>query len=235
MLRALAKGSPGRQAVAGDVPLLAGLLEGCHGGAQAALEGRPIDEAELLFGVVQVEDIDGLQPEIDATPGNLVPQECGSDAVSLVDDLVACELQALHVLLAQVPVRILRQLSVERQVAGFGRDDELTPPGRIITGGAQRRADAPLATLMAVVDRRVDEVAPELNGSNDGAAVGDIGVAGRGPQVGANADRRDLETMGFAEVLRTSDVLETPGVLGRRGRRSAARKGGGWVGRGQGR
>src|SRR5437868_2915979 len=110
-----------------------------------------------------------------------------------VDDLVGRESQALLVLLAQVPVRVLGQLFIERQVTGFGRDDELAPPAAILTGSAQSRANAPLASLMAVIDRRVDEIAPELDGSDDGAAVRRVGVARRRTQEGSDADRRDLE------------------------------------------
>ena len=54
---------------------------------------------------------------------------------------------------------------------------------------AQRGADAPLAPLVAIVDRGVDDVEAALDGAHDGIAIGSVGGGVLIAEIGAETHR----------------------------------------------
>src|SRR2546427_4948761 len=82
------------------------------------------------------------------------------------------------------------------------RSGDLVAPDRSPTyRGGQGRPDGAFATLMAIVDRRVDHVDAELECARDRVLVQDVRRTVLRAEVGPEADRRDGEALEPTKVL----------------------------------
>ena len=114
-----------------------------------------VHRAELGLRVVDVVDVDGLDAQVGAAPVELVGEEARGDAVAVAHDLVGLDDPGLHV---GAPARdaAASEPALGRDQHVLARDPDL-PRQR-----AQHRAHVALAALVAIVDRGVHHVEPQL-------------------------------------------------------------------------
>src|SRR2546423_5357711 len=123
-----------------------------------------IPHLQLLLGIVEVVDIDHLEPEVVATPFDLIVEIAWSKTVASCHDITGLHHAALEVLAIEEAVICLlgrRSNSVERDVTAFGTDNNLLS----LDGTHRNRVSDPLTngalrTLTAIVDCGIDKVDP---------------------------------------------------------------------------
>ncbi len=98
-------------------------------------------------------------------------------------------------------IAIGRQISIEGQIAAFGRDDDLVAlDDALFEQTFQRFSDGAFTALMTIVNGGVDDVTAEFDGAADGLGVGLIDSVGGIPQVRAQPDRAEPQPLDSAEV-----------------------------------
>ena len=198
----LAEAVPRGDAVAADAPCGDLLLEQLEGGADAAQELRARHGGELTLGVVDVVDVDRLEPEVREAPPELVLQVARRHGVS-ADHVLGAEDPGADVGVAHVGRGVGRDAAVERDVPALRAHHDLLAWEAALPGeGGERLAEHPLAALRAVVDRGVEEVAAEVGRVDDRRAGPPVGLVVLLAEVGAEADRGDEEAVERAEVAR---------------------------------
>src|SRR5262245_45134062 len=81
---------------------------------------------------------------------------------------------------------------VKRDVAAFGRNDDLIPAlFSLCENLLERFANAPLASLTSIIRGSVENITPQRNGAFDGMSIGFVGSFIRIAQIGPKADGRD--------------------------------------------
>jgi hypothetical protein len=150
---------------------------------------------------VEVIDIDRRDAQVRAAPVELIGQVARRHAVTARHDIRGREDARPDVGLDEVRVGIGGALAVEADEAAFGGQQHFLP--RETARAAQplqRRADAPLTALVAVVDGRIHHVEPEPERPGDRGGIGGVGRDVVIAEVGADADRGDLQAAPAVEV-----------------------------------
>ena len=215
----LAEAVPGGHAVELDFSGLHHRFEKNECVADAFVKIGARDFAELRFGIVEVVDVDAIDAEIVEAAADLIFEEARRYAVAAADDVVGSEDAGLDVFAIEVVVGIGRHCAVGREVAAFGAEDEFFAGESLLEQVFDGGADAALAALEAIVDGAVDDVDAAFDGAGDAGGVGLIGFVGGRAEIGADADGREDEALGFAEVAVGGAAGETLGVFWRCRRR----------------
>ena len=158
----LAEALPGGGAVPANPALVHLAFELGEGATDAVFKLRRRPEAELGFGVVQVEDVDGVHAQIGAAAVDLVGQKPGREGV-----------HAAH----HVAGRERIGDGAGGQKSGFGADDNF-----IALEAPEGRADAAFGSLVAVVDGAIEEVDAVFTGGDQGVGIGPVGASSASPR-----------------------------------------------------
>jgi hypothetical protein len=160
----------------------------------------------LRLGVVDVVQVDGIEPEVRERAVELVVDERRCDAVVPADEVGPVDQTGVDVLVVDPPPRVGWSLAVEGDEPPLGRDDDGLP---VDVGVGERTPDDALAALVAVVDRRVDDVYTRFDGRDDSLVVGVVGRVGRVAEVGTQADAGD-DTLAEPAKVRPGELLVEP-------------------------
>src|SRR5204863_9651019 len=151
----LAVAVPGGRPVAPQLALADGSLERVERGANALAELRPVHFFELRLRIVDVIDVERLEPQVGAAPLDLVGEVAGRDAVNAARHVARADDARVEVRLREPGARIAGHGALERDVAALRRHDDLVPPREpAAEPGGERRAHPSLATLAPVVHGR---------------------------------------------------------------------------------
>lgn len=194
-----AEAAPSGSSVESDLPPGNELFEPQECATDPVVKLRRRDESKLCLGVVQVEDIEGLQLEIGPAPLDLIRYEIGMHGVHSGD----CVSDGL------------RHRS-RRQKACLGADYDLGSMN--FAGGKkllQRLAHRLFGTLVTVIDGRIEEVDSASDGRLDCRLIGSIGGLIGVAQVGAEAQARDGSSLCGTVERSLSKGWETGCKLGR--------------------
>src|SRR5439155_748317 len=173
--RVLAVPVPGGRPVASQLALADRLLERVERGADALAELRPVHFLELRLRIVDVVDVERLEPQVGAAPLDLVREVAGRDAVDAAHYVARADDARVEVRLREPGARIAGHGAVERDVAPLRRHDDLVPPREpAAERGGERRADRALAALVPVVHGRVDRVDAELERARERVLISDV-------------------------------------------------------------
>ena len=189
--RRLAVAVPRRRAIATDAPGGHCLFKKREGGADARIEFGARHGLQLRLRVVNVINVDAVEAEVLKAARQLIVQIARSHAVAAADDLVSRRSALFDDVFDDPRPRVARRLVAEWDEAAFRGDDHFVarrPPG--VYQLFERRADDPLATLEAVVDRRIKDVAAQLDGAADGLLVHAVCALVSVAQVGAEPHAR---------------------------------------------
>ncbi len=188
----LAKALPGGGAVPANPALVHLAFEFGEGATDAVFKLRRGTEAELGFGVVQVEDVDGVHAQIGAAAVDLIGQKPGREGV-----------HTAH----YVAGRKRFGDGAGSQKSGFGTNDNF-----IALEAPEGRADAPFGSLAAIVDGAIEEVDAVFTGGNQGVGVGPVGRVIGLAEIGADTQAGDVQPVegtkerGVAELREAFDV-----------------------------
>ena len=180
--------------------------------------------AQLRFRIVQVEDVDRIQPQILPAAFQLIRQIIRRHAMAARGNILHSKNSALQKLLRKINIRIGGHFSVRRQKSCLGADHDFIATVTFVEKLAQRGAHRALAALKPVIDGGVHHVDTALHRRHDcihvGAVCGIVGVT----QISPDADRRKHQPAAdFAKVsggrapLKPRRVTQSPLRRGRAG------------------
>src|SRR5229473_320044 len=125
------------------------------------------------------------------------------------------DVNGVHAEIAQAPVELVFEEARAHAMATLHdfiglENSRLNVPAIdiFVEGGA----DAALAALETIVDGRVDNVEARLDGGDDGGGVGAVGFVVRLAEVGADAQGRKRQPVGFTKVSGGCAAPESIGV-----------------------
>jgi hypothetical protein len=156
---------PGGGAVEADLVGGAKLFEAGESLEETFFELVEGNVGKLGFGIVEVEDVDGVEAEVGAGAGDLVGEEIGVEAVGVAGDV--------------------GRMEVGRDGAGgeetcLGGDEEFVAGGDVfVEGAAEGFAEVLFGAGVAIIDGGVEGIDTTVESSEDG-----VDVAGAGGLVG---------------------------------------------------
>lgn len=172
-----AEGVPGGDAVVANVARGTKLFEALEGVGDPVLELGEGNGAELSFGVVEVEDVDGIEAEVGAGTGSLVAEEFGLDAMGVRHDMGGMEVGGD---------------GAGGEETGFGADEDFVARGEaFLEGSPESFAEVLLGAGVTVVDGGVEDVDAAVERGEDGLHVTRAGGFVRFTEVGAKTDGRE--------------------------------------------
>ena len=199
-----AKPYPGCAAVTTNPSVSSGLLQRCERGTHAYQESWTIHCEQLLFRVVEVVHIHGLQPEIHETLSKLVRQESSGDRMSTSSYLVGRhdagrEQRVLKPLIVRLARRGWRSIGCD--IPALGADNHLVSPdfpgrNRLLNSVSH----GALRSLAPVVARRVHDIDARNERLAYAHAIALILIVRTIPQVRANAQCTDRQFAGKRTV-----------------------------------
>src|SRR5439155_1010888 len=203
----LARVGPGPEAVPGGDAVLSDAarrdlpLEHLEGGADAGQELLAGNAAELRLGVVHVIDVDGREAQVAEASPELVLEIARRHRVPAAHHVLGLEDAGAHVGVAHVLAGIDRHAAVEGDVPALGAHDHLLArEAALALEGDQGLADDALATLPAVVDGGVEQVAAGVDGVDDRLPVAAVDPVVLLAEIRSQADRAHGEAVEGAEV-----------------------------------
>ena len=110
--------------------------------------------------------------------------------------------------LGKIAAWIARRRAVKRQKTAFGRDDHFVAAVALGRELLQRRADRSFASLTAIVDRAVDDVAARFDGANDRFAVLSVRVFVMIAEISTDADRRHPQALDLMKMFQWNLAIE---------------------------
>src|SRR5215213_2891647 len=132
------------------------------------------------------------------------------------DDVFERRNTRLHESLVHILSHTSRRRTIERQVATFGADHELSARDAVLVREyLQRFADRALASLKTIVGRGIDDVNAKLHRANDRVRVAEIRSFVRIAEISANTDRGKYQTVLLAEVIRRETIGKAFAIEGR--------------------
>src|SRR5207245_4554978 len=188
---------PGRGPVPADAPVGTRALQRLECNAEPAQEFGARHFAELRLGIVQVVDVDALDTELAGAAVDLVLEKAWRQRVAAGDDVVGLQNAAAEERLLDVRTRVVRAPAVEGEVAALGAEQD---PVALLPAFAQVRPHGALAALIAIVDRRVDDVQAELERAADGRGIERVGLRIVAAQIRADAEGGQPEAFRLAEM-----------------------------------
>ena len=110
--------------------------------------------------------------------------------------------------LGKIAAWIARRRAVKRQKTTFGRDDHFVAAVALGRELLERGADRSFASLTAIVDRAVDDVAARFDGANDRFSVLLVGGVVMIAEISAHADRRHPQALDLVKMFRRNLAVE---------------------------
>jgi len=169
-----AKSGPGGGAVEADVVGGAELLKAGESVEETFLELVHGNVGKLGFGVVEVEDVEGVEAEVGARAGDLISEEIGVEAVGIAGDV--------------------GRMKVGRDGAGgeetgLGGDENFVAGGEILVeGAAEGFAEVLFGAGVAVVDGGVEGIDTALESGKDRVDIAGAGGLVGFPKIGTEAE-----------------------------------------------
>src|SRR5260370_29271303 len=151
---------------------------------------------------MKIVDIDGVYAEVTQAAPKLVLQIPWRHAVTASDDVLRAKHSRLEIFSEEILVWIGWHRPIRRQIAAFRAKNQLLARNAFRGELLDRGADAALAPLEAVVDRRVNDVDSALSCRNHRRRVALVGFRVRLTEVRADAQRRKKQSVRFAEMPR---------------------------------
>ncbi len=150
---------------------------------------------------MNVVDINRIESEILKAARKLVFEVSRCHAVTAAGNLFRARKTFVYYVLGYPCPRIVRWLVFKREEPPFCCDDDLIPGGfarvkRLLKGNADRA----LAALEAIVDRRIDYIAAQLDSALDRILVAAIGVFVPVTQIRAQPYRGQQQAVALAKV-----------------------------------
>jgi hypothetical protein len=108
----------------------------------------------------------------------------------------------------KVTAHVRGRNGIERNEAALGRDDDFVSIKSSRRHFLERCTDGALASLAAVIDRGVDDVAARFDGMNDRVVVELVRFGVVVAEIGAEPDRREPQSLGMAEMFRGNPRFE---------------------------
>ena len=140
---------------------------------------------------MDVVDVQRLEAEVGAAPLDLVAQVARRHAVGALDHVPRLDDARLDVRGREVGAGIARHCPIEGDESTLRGHHDLVAPNDVPADrGAEGGPDRPLAALVTVVHRRVEDVDAELERSSDRILVEDVRRAVLRPEIGAEAQGR---------------------------------------------
>ncbi len=150
------------------------MLQAVEGAADALVELLAVQKAELGFGIVQVEDVDGVDAQIGAAAIDLVGQKIGIHGMHPAGYLFGFQ---------------ETRDGAGREESGLGADHDL-----VALQLPQRCADRTFRPLVAVVDGGVEEVDAAFAGRDQCGGIAAVGRVVVDAQIGADAEAGNLQS-----------------------------------------
>ena len=188
--------------------------------AKTRMQLVPGDLLELGLRVVHIVNVHAIQAEVLPAARQLMTQIGRCQAVTPRHEVFGPQDRRADERLVDIGPRIRRILAVEGKESALGGHQDLVPrrtpqPDQ----GAESGAHGPLAALVAVVDRAVQDVTAQLHGANDGVPVELVGPGILVAQIRSEANRGQPEAMEPPKValgnLGGEPLPEPKGALGR--------------------
>src|SRR3984957_10590936 len=209
----LTEAVPRGHAVKPNLSILYGRFQKNERVADAFEEVGARNFAELRFRVVEIVDVDAIDPKIFEAAAELIFEEARRHAVASADDVVGRQDARLNVFAIEVVVRIGRHRAVGREVTALRANDEFFAGVALLEEVFDGGADAAFAALKSIVDSAVDDVDPSFDGGCDTGGGGLIGFVTRSAEISADTDGGEDEALGFAEVAVGGATWETLSVF----------------------
>src|SRR6266446_8849028 len=157
-------------------------------------------------------DVNGVHAEIAQAPVELVFEEARAHAMATLHDFIGLENSRLNVLAIEIFVGVRGHGTIGGEIAAFGAQDEFVAREAFLRKLLEGGADAALAALETIVDGRVDNVEAILDGGDYGGGVGAVGFVVGLAEVGADAQGRKRQPVGFTKVSGGCEAPESIGV-----------------------
>ncbi len=151
----LAKRIPRGHAISANFPVSHRRFEEYKSVANPFSKFRSGHFGQLRLGVVQIEDVDGLDAEIPKAALHLVGEIFRRHAMASRCNFFRLKNAAIQKFAREILVRISRHFSVRRQESGFRAKHHFVARKPLRRELTQCRADRPLAALEAVIDGRI--------------------------------------------------------------------------------
>lgn len=169
-----AKSGPGGGAVEADVVGGAELLKAGESVEETFLELVHGNVGKLGFGVVEVEDVEGVEAEVGARAGDLISEEIGVEAVGIAGDVGRME---------------VGRDGAGGEETGLGGDENFVAGGEILVeGAAEGFAEVLFGAGVAVVDGGVEGIDTALESGKDRVDIAGAGGLVGFPKIGTEAE-----------------------------------------------
>src|SRR5208337_77487 len=201
--RAYSVGVPSSRSVPPYLAFRHGFLERRKSRLQPAEEFLAAYLAQLRLRVVNVVDVQCLDADVPAAGVNLVFQVLGGDDMAAGNDLLHADDAGVQEFLLEIGRRVRRFFAIEGQETALGGQDDFVALD--FAGGnqcCQRLGDGAFASLVSVIDGRIDDVDAHQHRLRDGLSVTRIVGGGGLAEVGADADGGNPETLRLANMPR---------------------------------